>query len=110
MIFKIDESQPSDSLYSHWSEVHYDGEPDSTVPAVPLHWHRLHDEHMLVTKGRAEFTDNGKKIVANACDDLITIPRMHTHSIKCFKGEATIFKEYTRHAMAGWIGVERHNR
>ena len=50
---------------------------------------------MQVVKGRVEFTANGKTVIGKAGDDVLTIPRMHTHSFKMFKGEATILKEYT---------------
>ena len=82
-------------MYSHWSELRYDGKPESDVPEVPPHWHKLHDEHMLVTQGHVEFTSNGKTIIGNAGDEMITIPRMITHGFKVLKGEPTILHEYT---------------
>jgi hypothetical protein len=39
MIFKVDDSLPTDSVDYHWSETSYDGAPDSLV-----HWHKYHDE------------------------------------------------------------------
>jgi hypothetical protein len=65
------------------------------VPSIPAHWHKLHDEHMQVTKGRVEFTADGKTVIGNVGDDVLTIPRMHAHSFKMFKGEATVLKEFT---------------
>ena len=95
MIFKVDDSQPADSIHHHWSETSYDGLPDSYVPEIPPHWHKLHDEHMEVVQGRVEFTADGKTVIAKAGDEVLTIPRMHTHSFKFFKGKATTLKEYT---------------
>ena len=46
MVFKIDDTKPSDSIYHRWSETSYDGAPDSIVISVPEHWHKNHDEHM----------------------------------------------------------------
>ena len=95
MLFKIDDSQPPDSLQSHWSEVHYDGHPNSWVPEIPPHWHKHHDEHMLVTRGSVEFTATGKPVILKGGDEMLTIPRMVTHGFKVVKGEATVFKEFT---------------
>lgn len=50
---------------------------------------------MQVIKGRAEFTAEGKAVILTVGDDMLTIPRIHTHGIKFFKGEATIAREYT---------------
>lgn len=50
---------------------------------------------MVVLQGRVEFKDDGKTVMGNAGDDMITIPRMHVHSFKLFKGEETVLREYT---------------
>ena len=95
MRFIIDDSKPSDSIDSHWTETSYDGEPDSVVPEIPSHWHKFHDEHMQVTKGRVEFTAEGKTVILTPDDPQLTIPRWHVHSLRFLKGEAASFNEKT---------------
>lgn len=98
MIFKVNDSLPSDDINNHWSETYYDGAEGSFVPSVPPHWHKYHDEHMQVIKGRVELNHSGKTIVAKPGDDVYVIPRMDTHGFKFFKGEPTILKEFTNPA------------
>ncbi|KIV98838.1 uncharacterized protein PV09_09409 [Verruconis gallopava] len=93
--FFVDESQPADSIDQRWSEVHYDGEPDSWVPEIGLHWHKHHDELMKVLFGRVEFTLDGRTVVLTPEDEPLRIPRRHVHSFKFIKGEAATFTERT---------------
>jgi mannose-6-phosphate isomerase-like protein (cupin superfamily) len=95
MLFKTDESKPKDSVDYQWSEVTYDGKPDSWVPEIGAHWHKHHDEIMEVLEGRVEFTLDGKAVILKPGDDPITIPRWHTHSFRFFKGEPSVFSERT---------------
>lgn len=91
----VDSSKPRDSLDYHVSEVFYDGEPDSDVPDIPSHWHKLHDEHMSVLEGRVEFSMDGKSYVRGPNDPVLVIPRRHVHGFKCFKGERARIQERT---------------
>lgn len=95
MLFKADESKPKDSIDYRWSEVSYDGKPDSWVPEIGAHWHKHHDEFMEVLSGRVSFTLDGKTIILKPGDDPIKIPRLHIHSFKFFKGEPSVFTERT---------------
>lgn len=95
MLFKIDDSQPLDSIHHHWTETLYDGEPDSLVPVVPSHWHKYHDEIMEVTRGRVEFTADGNSTILTPGDPPIVIPRWHVHGFSFFKGEPATVKEKT---------------
>ena len=95
LLFKEDDSQKPDSMNYHWSETLYDGQPDSLVPAVPSHWHKYHDEHMEVTRGRVELTAEGKTTILKAGDPKLVIPRWHVHGFSFIKGEAATLKEYT---------------
>lgn len=95
LTFKLDESQPADSVHSRWTETYYDGNPDGPVPEVPSHWHRYHDEHMQVVYGRVEFTCDGKTTVRGPEDGELVIPRLHVHGLRFLKGEAAMFTEKT---------------
>lgn len=101
LTFYIDSSQPEDSLDYHFSEVYYDGAPDSDVPNVPGHWHRLHDEHMTVLEGRVEFFVDGKSYVRGPSDPVLIIPKTHVHGFRCFKGEAARIQERTNPVSEG---------
>ena len=50
---------------------------------------------MHVTKGRVQFTLDGKVIVLEPGMEPIKIPRYHVHSFKFFKGEPSVFVERT---------------
>lgn len=95
LTFHIDSSKPKDSLDYHYSDVYYDGAPDSDVPDVPSHWHKLHDEHMIVVEGRVEFFRDGKSYIRGPGDPVLVIPRRHVHGLRCLKGEAARFRERT---------------
>jgi hypothetical protein len=41
MRFFIDHSQPEESIDSRWTELSYDGLPDSHVLEIPMHWHKV---------------------------------------------------------------------
>jgi hypothetical protein len=41
MRFFIDHNQPEDSIDSRWTELSYDGLPDSHVLEIPMHWHKV---------------------------------------------------------------------
>ena len=95
IVFKADESQAKDSIDYRWSEVSYDGKPDSWVPEIGAHWHKTHDEYMSVLSGRVQFTLDDQVVVLTPDDEPIKIPRWHVHSFKFFKGEPAVFKEKT---------------
>ncbi len=95
LVFTVDDSKPEDSVDHMQMEQSYDGLPDSTVPYVPPHWHKNHDEYMHVTQGRVEFTLDGKSVISKPDDPVLFIPRGHVHSISGFKGEASTFVEWT---------------
>jgi hypothetical protein len=82
-------------LEYRWSEVTYDGKEDSWVPEIGAHWHKCHDEFMHVTKGRVQFTLDGKDVILEPGMEAIKIPRWHVHSFKFFKGEPSTFIERT---------------
>ena len=54
-----------------------------------------HDEWVLLHKGRASVTVEGKTVVVAAGDDPVFIPRWHSHSMLAFKGDEMILRERT---------------
>ncbi|KAH7403694.1 hypothetical protein BKA64DRAFT_669692 [Cadophora sp. MPI-SDFR-AT-0126] len=92
----IDHSKPEDSPDHNWVETSYDGKDDSEVLTIPNHWHRDHDEIMEVLEGKMIFYLDGKKIVAEAGDPLIIIPRGHIHGFTVIKGQPVRFTERTK--------------
>jgi len=86
---------PDNSIEQYFTEFTYDAEPDSVPFEVLAHWHKNHDEIMLVLEGRIAITIEGKTIIATANDGPITIPRWKWHSIKSLKGERVVIRERT---------------
>lgn len=95
MKFMYDESKSKDTVGQNWSEVFYDGKPDSWVLEIGNHWHKYHAEYMEVTQGRVKFSLDGKEVVLDADSGPLLIPRYAVHGFKFFKGEPTILKEFT---------------
>lgn len=91
----FDESKPTGTIGGNWTEVHFDGEPDSLVPEIGSHWHEQSDEHLQVLKGRVAFKVDGKDVILQPGDDELVVPRYVVHSFKFFKGEPTILREHT---------------
>lgn len=95
MRFMVDESQPKDSIHSHWAETSYDGQPESWVPEIGSHWHKNHDEYMEILEGEIEFVLDGNAVLLKAGDSPLHIPKLHVHSFKFIKGIKTTFTEKT---------------
>jgi mannose-6-phosphate isomerase-like protein (cupin superfamily) len=61
----------------------------------PQHWHRMHDETFLVTKGAVRFTTGKKDVDAKAGDYIVVPPRaVHTFS-NPFGEEAEFFNTFS---------------
>jgi quercetin dioxygenase-like cupin family protein len=56
---------------------------------------QYHDEWIVLSKGRAYFTLEGKKMLISAGDEPVFIPRWHWHSFLAIEGEAVAVKEKT---------------
>ncbi len=70
-----------------------------TIPAhtsgPSQHWHRMHDETFLVTKGMVRFTTGSKNVDAKVGDYIIVPPRaVHTFS-NPFDEEAEFFNTFS---------------
>jgi len=65
------------------------------TPGPILHWHRMHDETFLVTKGRVRFnTDKG--IVDTKVGDYVVVPTKAIHTFSNpFDEEAEFFNSFT---------------
>ena len=68
---------------------------DKEIPAVPLHWHELHDELFRVLKGRIEVRIGNETRIYFPEDGEVRIPKRALHSLKFFSGEECIFEERT---------------
>lgn len=90
----IDKDKPTDSIHRRWTETAYDG-TGSKPFVVPLHWHKYHDEHLLVKEGRLEMTVGNNTFVADPSTGTMIAPRNTVHGIKFFKGVKTILEEKT---------------
>ncbi|KAI0860227.1 hypothetical protein F4860DRAFT_504096 [Xylaria cubensis] len=86
----VDESEPEDSVKRYAMDTICTGEE---IISIPPHWHKEHAEYLSVIEGRIEFTLNGEKIVLNAGDPDLFVPRRVVHSFKSFKGEKSILRE-----------------
>ncbi|KAI1498338.1 hypothetical protein F5X99DRAFT_393779 [Biscogniauxia marginata] len=91
----MDPEAPIDSIDRFWSEVEYDGKPDSDLFTIPKHWHKYHDEIFVLKKGRGAVTVEGKTTILEAGGEPLLIPRWNVHSFTSFKGEAMTLKERT---------------
>lgn len=61
----------------------------------PQHWHRMHDETFLVTKGAIRFSTGKKDVDAKAGDYIVVPPRaVHTFS-NPFDEEAEFFNTFS---------------
>ena len=56
---------------------------------------QYHDEWIVLSKGRASVTLEGKKMLISAGDNPVFIPRWHSHSMLAMKGEEMVLKETT---------------
>jgi mannose-6-phosphate isomerase-like protein (cupin superfamily) len=95
MFFKADDAIDPSSIQHRWTEVYYDGKPDSWVPEIGGHWHKHHDEYMNVLSGRVAFTLDGKTVILKPGDAPLHISAWHVHSFKFFKGEPSVLVERT---------------
>ena len=68
---------------------------DKETPAVPLHWHELHDELFCVLKGRIQVRIGNETRIYVPEDGEVRIPKLTLHSLKFFSGEECIFEERT---------------
>jgi len=94
---------------------------DKEIPAVPLHWHELHDELFRVLKGRLQVRIGNETRIYVPEDGEVRIPKLTLHSLKFFSGEECIFEERTEpmdeekemffrnlnHMMEGKEGLEK---
>jgi oxalate decarboxylase/phosphoglucose isomerase-like protein (cupin superfamily) len=65
------------------------------TPGPILHWHRMHDETFLVTKGRIRFTTD-KGIVDTKAGDYVIVPTKAIHTFSNpFDEEAEFFNTFT---------------
>jgi oxalate decarboxylase/phosphoglucose isomerase-like protein (cupin superfamily) len=65
------------------------------TPGPLLHWHRMHDETFLVTKGRLRFTTD-KGIVDTKAGDYVVVPTKAIHTFSNpFDEEAEFFNTFT---------------
>jgi mannose-6-phosphate isomerase-like protein (cupin superfamily) len=65
------------------------------TPGPVLHWHRMHDETFLVTKGRIRFTTD-KGIVDTKAGDYVVVPTKAIHTFSNpFEEEAVFFNTFT---------------
>lgn len=85
----------SDEPGTHWTEIAYDGEPDSHLFETPIHWHKYHDEYWTVLEGKFEAVINGVKRTSEPSDGEVHIPRRQVHGIKAVKGVRSVLKETT---------------
>ena len=92
LTFHVDRSQPEDSIDYRWTETHYDGAGNF---AIPLHWHKYHDEHLEVLEGRVEITVGEKTWIADSSNGVMIAPKRTVHGINFQKGVKTILKERT---------------
>jgi len=70
-----------------------------TIPAhtfgLPQHWHRMHDETFLVTKGTVRFT-TGKKDVDTKVGDYVVVPPRAVHTFSNpFDEDAEFFNTFS---------------
>ncbi|KAI0895384.1 hypothetical protein F4806DRAFT_80039 [Annulohypoxylon nitens] len=86
----IDESEPEDSIDRYVMDTTCRGEE---IISIPAHWHKDHSERLSVLEGRIEVTLNGEKIILEAGDPSIFVPRRAVHSVRSFKGERVVFRE-----------------
>ncbi|KAI1370437.1 hypothetical protein F4677DRAFT_363426 [Hypoxylon crocopeplum] len=86
----VNETEPGDSVNRYAMDTTCTGE--EALHILP-HWHKNHAEYLVVLEGRMEVTFNGDKIILEAGDPAIFVPRRVVHSIKGFKGEKLIFRE-----------------
>ncbi|KAH8593088.1 hypothetical protein B0O99DRAFT_628063 [Bisporella sp. PMI_857] len=93
-VFIDEDKKKSGTPGSHWTEVSYDGEPDSLFE-VPNHWHKYHDEYWTVLDGKFEAVINGKSRIFQPSDGEVHIPRRQVHGIKAIKGIRSTLKEST---------------
>ena len=68
---------------------------DKETPAVPLHWHELHDELLRVLKGRIQVRIGNETRIYVPEDGEVRIPKLTLHSLKFFSGEECLFEERT---------------
>lgn len=68
---------------------------DKDIPAVPLHWHEMHDELFRVVQGRVEVRIGNETRIYVPEDGEVRIPKRTLHSLKFFSGEECIFDERT---------------
>lgn len=52
-----------------------------------------HSEYLSAIEGRIEVTLGGEKIIINAGDPAVLVPRRVVHSIRSFEGEKFVFRE-----------------
>jgi mannose-6-phosphate isomerase-like protein (cupin superfamily) len=65
------------------------------TPGPILHWHRMHDETFLITKGRIRFTTD-KGIVDTKAGDYVVVPTKAIHTFSNpFEEEAEFFNTFT---------------
>ncbi|KAI2606661.1 hypothetical protein GGR54DRAFT_411426 [Hypoxylon sp. NC1633] len=90
MDITVNEDEPEDSINRYAMDTTCTGEE---ALYIPPHWHKNHAEYLVVLEGRAEVTINGNKIILEAGDPAMFVPRRVVHSVKGFKGEKLIFRE-----------------
>lgn len=90
-----DPSRAEDDAERYWTEVVYDGLPNSKPFEVPRHWHKHHDEWWEVLEGRIEVYSEGELFVMSAGDPKKTSPRGTVHGVRMFAGERAVLKEKT---------------
>lgn len=65
------------------------------TPGPPQHWHRMHDETFLVTRGRLRFT-TGKESLDAGVGELVVVPPKCYHTFSNpFDDEAKFFNTFT---------------
>ncbi|OTB08949.1 hypothetical protein M426DRAFT_6980 [Hypoxylon sp. CI-4A] len=90
MAIKINEAEPEDSVGRYVMDTTSIGEE---VFYVRPHWHKNHSEYLTVLEGRAEVTLDGEKVILQAGDPAVRVPRRVVHSMRGFEGERLVLRE-----------------
>ena len=66
------------------------------ISSPPAHWHEMHDEGFLVTRGTLRFRGLNGKIVDAKTGDFMTVPTRSPHTFENpFDDEARFFNTFT---------------
>ncbi|KAI0873257.1 hypothetical protein GGS24DRAFT_464254 [Hypoxylon argillaceum] len=90
MNITINEAEPENSVHRYVMDTICTGDE---ILSIPPHWHKEHAEYLSVVEGRLEFTINGDKVILQAGDPEVFVPRRVVHSVTSFKGERAILRE-----------------